>query len=210
MEILNDKQVNERFLKAYKNRRHIANLNPEETIEVIELVEKKIYMIEEHHSKVVEFNPQMKNYSIDNISMGGCTLKQFNQFKQNLERHLTKGDNTEQEPIIDKIYILHFYKKFKSFFPDETKETWLQRFIYPCQTSINPIKIESKVNGENNRLILLAILSEIYKFPHSDFIYSNFVLNRFGIKAFHKAISTHKDKPEYKTNLQICRQILKI
>jgi hypothetical protein len=209
MEILNDKQVNERFLKAYKNRRHIANLNTEETIEVIELVEKKICMIEEHHSKVVEFNPQMKDNSIDNVSMGGYTHKQLSQFKGDLENHLSKESKTEQETIIDKIYILHFYKKFKSYFPDETKEIWLQRFIYPFQKPINPIKIESRVNGENNRLILLAILSEIYKCPHADFIYKDFVFDRFGIKAFHKAVSTHKDKPEFKKNSEGCRIILK-
>jgi hypothetical protein len=115
---------------------------------------------------------------------------------------------TAPEPIIEKAYLSYIHKRFEKWI-NEPLELWIERFVYPSETPVNPMNIDSKVKGTNDRLIMYAILAEIYKCPHPDFVYEDFVFDRFGIKNFHKAISTHKDKPEYKTNSMTCRQILK-
>jgi curved DNA-binding protein CbpA len=195
MEILSKEQLRELYQQIRENPYLIRYLNEEQTIKLINEVVGGLKRFEkEHPESFYELSFYKEHYSL----------------AEELENHINKITQPEQVTIIDKIYLIHFYNQFKSYFPDETKESWLQRFIYPCQTSIDPIKIESKVKGENNRLILLTILDAVWEFPHPDFIYNDFVLRRFGIRNFQKAKCDWKESSEYKENLKICRQILKI
>jgi hypothetical protein len=113
------------------------------------------------------------------------------------------------EPIIEKMYLELIFKSFKEWFPDETKETWIQRFVYPCEDAINPIKIEPIVKTENNRLILIAVLGAIQDSDKTNFEYSKFVLERFGIKAFKKIKNEHRDKPKFIESYKKCETIMK-
>jgi hypothetical protein len=186
METLTDEQVTELFLQVYDHRGLIPDLSSVQKTYLIDYIDLKIHDM--------GYGP------------GDIMYKIFTELKQDLKQ------KPEQNTIIDKIYLLHFYKQFKSYFQDETEETWFQRFVYPCQTPIEPIKIESKIDRGNNRLILFTILDAIQDFPErtGDYVYNNFVLDRFGIKAFQKGKSEHNEKKEYQENLINCRKILRI
>jgi hypothetical protein len=104
--------------------------------------------------------------------------------------------------------ILKLFEVYKDEFRGETKELWFQRFIYPCEISVNHINVDHRVKLGNNRLILIAILAAIQDSDSTDFEYNNFVLDRFGIKNFKKARSDHKDKPKYKEIYDKCKKII--
>jgi len=91
---------------------------------------------------------------------------------------------------------------------NEDKDSWRKRWM-DNSNILNPILVDEKVKEDNNRLKLLAILSFIQKnSPRKDFNYNNYVLQKFGIKGFKKAISDHKDKPGFNKVYDNCVKLL--
>lgn len=73
------------------------------------------------------------------------------------------------KPIIENMYLELIFKHFKEWFPDETKETWIKRFVYPNNDAISPIKIAPAVKVDNDRLVLIAILGAIQDSDKTNF-----------------------------------------
>jgi len=111
--------------------------------------------------------------------------------------------------IIKKEYITAIYNKFRERIK-EPLEAWTERFVYPSTIEVTPMELDSRAVEGSDRLVILAILSQVYKLPHPDFVYENFVSDRFGIKNFHKTISSHKNKRGFKATATECNAIFKI
>jgi hypothetical protein len=200
MNILSDKQINELYIKVKGNPKLISELDRYQKIEILTLIEKRMEGVESLHTRIVDFNPHMKDYDINNIS----------DYKIDRKLKKTLSDESNEVTIIDKSYLSLIFDKYKETFPDETKETWLKRFVYPGE-KINKINVEKEVRGLNDRLVLIAILDSIQQDPrHPDMDFNKFVSEKFGIKAYKKAKSVHKkDNPEYVKIFEGCNKILR-
>jgi len=126
--------------------------------------------------------------------------------KNQLEPEQSKQNN--QKPIIDNEYLTILFNRFKEDFSNETLESWLERFIYPSHKKIEKIKVSEKAKEGSNKLVLLALLDAIQQKKEGNFIYQNFVFDRFGIKAFDRAKNEHKEKETYQKTFKICSRIL--
>lgn len=146
--------------------------------------------------------PEIDYYKADNIIEA---IKFYN--LEEWLKVLRESKAVSKEPIIEKELLALIYRKYEKYIKGP-EDRWIERFVYPSEIPVNPMNIDSRVKGVNDRLILLAVLAEIYKCPHSDFVYEDFVIDRFGIKNFHKAISTHKDKQEFGNISKECKAIL--
>jgi len=123
-----------------------------------------------------------------------------------LEPEQTTQDN--QETIIEKDYLSIIYKRFKELFSGETLDSWLERFVYPTNNKIGKIEVTEKAKEGSNKLVLLAILDAVQQVKYGNFVYQNFVSDRFGIINFYRYKNEHKDKRTYQETLKICSQIL--
>lgn len=121
---------------------------------------------------------------------------------------LYKSPDNEFNTIINIEYINLIYKYYKEYFPDESLQSWKERFILKGRP-VTPIAIDAKATEGSNKLILIAILAAIQETTGSAFDFEDFVLNRFGIQDFEKAKSIHKEKQTFKATLSKCRAIIK-
>jgi hypothetical protein len=110
--------------------------------------------------------------------------------------------------IIDSDHLDMIFNKYQNNFK-ETKDDWIQRFVYPSLNLLNPIDVDNSAKEGSNRLVLLAILAAIQKTTGNNFKYEEFVSSHFGIKDYQKAKSTHQDKQGFKSTLKECDTILK-
>lgn len=134
-------------------------------------------------------------------------VRAFDEFVA-VNESLYSQNEVSSQTIIPNFYIAWIHTKFRESI-NEPLETWTERFVYPYDNPVKPMELDSKAVEGSDRLVVLAILSEIYKHPHSDFVYEKFVSDRFGIKNFHKAISIHKSKKGFTDTAKICAATLK-
>lgn len=110
MDILTDKQVNELFLKVKKNKKFIAILKPEEKIEILDLVERKIENLREFHSRYIEINPHMKDYDINNIHFGNDNYSILLTLKQTLQEEPEQVTINSPHPKYSDKYYAWYHK----------------------------------------------------------------------------------------------------
>lgn len=113
--------------------------------------------------------------------------------------------NTETEFIIKSVYCLLLFEKYHDLFPDETEDTWLNRF------KDNSEKL-TPLNLGNHIAEIAGILGALYdgnkntgKNPEHFGIY---VENRWGIKNISKKKGEQKDKPEYNEVFKFTSRLL--
>lgn len=112
MDILTAKQVNDAFLKIRDNAKLISDLTHEQTVEVLELIKKKMTFIEDLHSQVnvmdfgeatntaLKYGAIRQSYDINNVS----DYKALKRLRMALERVLTPEHENVLAPelIIEK------------------------------------------------------------------------------------------------------------
>ncbi|MBN1187331.1 MAG: hypothetical protein JXB49_33950 [Bacteroidales bacterium] len=115
-------------------------------------------------------------------------------------------NNVIQEEF--KPYIQLIFERFKDFFESETRQSWMDRFF---NMGINPrhIIVERSAREGSNRLVLIAILDSVRRNIKTDFDFETFVLRRFGLTAFDKSKSVHKEKDTFNDISKICDNIFK-
>lgn len=112
------------------------------------------------------------------------------------------------EADINKIVLI--FDHYKDNFTHETSKSFRERFCYPNASKIEPMELSPQAKNNSSRLILIAILSSIQYLTKNSFDYDDFVLKRFGLKAFSKARSTHKHKPTFVDTEKYCNRIFNL
>lgn len=135
-------------------------------------------------------------------------VKQYFCIKE-FEKHATETKKKNKvDTIIEIERLALMYRKYKEYFK-EPENQWIKRFVYPSETTINPIDINKRALNGSDRLVLLAILASIQILTGNGFDYNNFVFDRFGIRNYQKAKSDHKNKQTYIDTLKECNSILR-
>ena len=236
--MIQEEQARKLLSGIIKDPKRIKFLQSAEIFDILDLIEYDIKCIEQTYKEEkgwsgsaeiyipgLSYNPPIEELFPDFKILKMIEMKvndfpdQFSELSKRLESLFTKLETfdviraeeakPEQATIIDKNHLELILKRFKEWFPDEKNEIWVQRFsLFPSEIKIDPIKIGTKVNNKNDRLILIIILSAIQNSKKSNFDYDSFVFNRFGIKNYQKAKTDHKEKIEKSEELKICNKIL--
>jgi hypothetical protein len=121
---------------------------------------------------------------------------------------LYSKNEASNKTIIPTPYITLIYNKFREWI-NEPLEAWTERFVYPSENSIKPkpLELASKAAEGSDRLVILGILASIT--TGNAFNFESFVSERFGIRGYEKAKSTHKNKQGFKDTVRECNAILK-
>ena len=115
-----------------------------------------------------------------------------------------KSDN-ESDPVYvlkNESVILKLFEEYRIYFPDETKESWKQRWVNGSESLPQITKNEFKEGNEKH--LLLTILNEVFLFIKAT-PKESYIMKRWGLKSYHQDVSkylTGKDKrpPHSETN----------
>lgn len=135
----------------------------------------------------------------------------FENFDKCSNKEITKLSDVRPEPkktITKSEHLGLIFDSFKDYFKSETKDNWMKRFAYPNDMPIDPIVVTPKATDGSDRLILIGILSSIQKVTENNFVFDDFVLKRFGLKAFSKAKTDHKNKEAFTDTCRTCDRII--
>lgn len=115
----------------------------------------------------------------------------------------------ETTSIIEKEVIIEIFKEYYMYFKTESKESWMNRFLYPNSKPIAPINITRDSREDSNRLILLGILCSIHDDKMGMLDFNAFVRDRFGLKGFETAKSRYKYTSTAQKAFKKCNSIIK-
>lgn len=108
-----------------------------------------------------------------------------------------------------KYHLGMIFNQYKDYFKGETNQTWEQRFYSKDISTFIPITVSKNARGDNDRVVLLAILSSIQEVTGNAFDFDDFIRIRFGLKAFSVSKSKHKKKNTFAATKKKCDQILR-
>ncbi len=114
------------------------------------------------------------------------------------------------KPVIGQEYLRLIFRKYKEYFAGELESSWVSRFYYDKDDEpMLPIKVTEEAREDSSKLILISILSSVHKMPGVPANFDDFVLKRFGLKAFSKAKHDHSKKNTFKRIVKECDQIFR-
>jgi hypothetical protein len=128
-----------------------------------------------------------------------CEIKEY------AKGYLEWVENMDSESDIDagnyvlknESVILKLFEEYGVYFPGETKEIWMKRWIN-SKKSLRKVNVDNFKNG-NNKHLLLTILHEAHPFMNVDKI-EDYVKIRWGLKSYHRDISIYINNTEYKAS----------
>jgi hypothetical protein len=119
-----------------------------------------------------------------------------------------KGIYSNNNTIIDRIYLELIFNNYGKFFEGEDLDSWFKRFSLKNYKG-KPINVEHNAKSGTSRLKLIAILASIQVTTGNAFNFESYVLTHFGIPSFETVKSRSKDKNEYVVTFKNCQTIMK-
>jgi hypothetical protein len=166
-----------------------------------------------YKKEIIDYNNpgNSQNYTAEEINILGYEfVNQVKTYYYYLEWLKSYPTTDFMEYLIPKEYELYIdwiFLEFKTYFSHETKKSWKERFFRPDYKP-EPIKINRTAIEDSDKLVLLGILDAVQDITGSNFNFNNFVLKRFGLKAFEKMVSDHQSKKTFNKTKATCQTIL--
>lgn len=139
------------------------------------------------------------------------TAAQLSQLDNEVYKALKENDSIIFESVkyvMNESLVLKLFDKYGPEFPEETKESWRERWM-DNNMNLSPIKISSFKKG-NNKHLLITIIHEAHskQFMKVDNV-ERYVFSKWGLKSYPSDVTRHINKKDLHPEAKNIREILK-